>query len=117
MRRAMIVTGLWATTALAGVQFLADRSWAEPSFPGVWQQQYPSSQSMNNLPAPCQMCHLQANGGNNFNPYGNALKAQIGKGLTIQQALTAVEGLNSDNDPTGSTNLQEIAANTQPGWT
>ncbi|MGD8590288.1 MAG: choice-of-anchor D domain-containing protein [Chromatiales bacterium] len=31
-------------------------------------------------------------------------------------ALRSIEGLDSDNDPTGSSNIIEIEANTQPGW-
>jgi len=108
MRRTLLLSTMLIMPAIAV---------AEPSFPGVWQQAYPQSQSMNNLPAPCQMCHISAQGGNNFNPYGSDLKAQIQAGLSIQQALKAVEGKNSDNDTTGSTNLQEITAGTQPGWT
>ena len=66
---------------------------------------YPNSQSDEN--ASCALCHMDINT-SQFNPYGAAVRAN---------GFSGAENLNSDNDPTGSTNIVEINASTQPGWT
>ncbi|UCE88824.1 MAG: PKD domain-containing protein [Pseudomonadota bacterium] len=71
---------------------------------------YPGSTSANN--ASCQLCHGSST--QNLNPYGAAICVQ-GGGITAR--LQAVEAANSDADPTGSNNITEINASTQPGWT
>lgn len=70
-----------------------------------WRALYPNSLSDDN--ASCALCHVDVNT-SQFNPYGSAVRAN---------GITGAEGLNSDNDPTGSSNIVEINANTQPGWT
>ncbi|MGD8932316.1 MAG: hypothetical protein PVI52_07090, partial [Chromatiales bacterium] len=70
-----------------------------------WRSLYPDSQSADN--ASCALCHVDINT-SQFNPYGAAVRAN---------GITGAENLNSDNDPTGSSNIVEINANTQPGWT
>ncbi|MCU7924493.1 MAG: hypothetical protein KZQ88_17525, partial [Candidatus Thiodiazotropha sp. (ex Dulcina madagascariensis)] len=72
-----------------------------------WTATYPGSSSGAN--AGCRLCHASNNFGQ-FNSYGWDLKQN---GLDY----AAIEGLNSDNDPTSSSNLEEINASTQPGWT
>ncbi|MCU7927479.1 MAG: PKD domain-containing protein, partial [Candidatus Thiodiazotropha sp. (ex Dulcina madagascariensis)] len=72
-----------------------------------WTAAYPGSSSGAN--AGCQLCHA-ANNFSQFNSYGWDLKQN---GLDY----AAIENLNSDNDPTSSSNLEEINASTQPGWT
>ncbi len=76
----------------------------------TWLGVYPSSTSGN---AGCELCH---DAGRNFlNGYGHAIQQQAG--TSIAARIQAVAGPNSDSDPGGFTNLQEINANTQPGWT
>jgi PKD repeat protein len=75
----------------------------------TWQSAYPDSLAIDNLASSCSLCHAQDNT-SHFNGYGRDLAEN---GSDYQ----AVENLNSDNDPNGSTNLEEINANTQPGWT
>jgi PKD repeat protein len=67
---------------------------------------YPGSQSGRN--ASCQLCHGQST--STWNAYGWELRSN---GVNF----SAAEGLDSDGDPTGATNLDEINASTQPGWT
>lgn len=74
-----------------------------------WQARYPNSQSDDNLTDSCTLCHASSNRAQ-FNAYGWELR-QNGRDFA------AAESLNSDGDPTGATNLEEINANTQPGWT
>lgn len=77
-----------------------------------WQATYPASQTDENAAAsgsPCSLCHVPGNY-SQWNGYGWALRLN-------GQDFAAAESLNSDGDPTGATNLEEINANTQPGWT
>lgn len=75
---------------------------------------YPASQSGRN--ASCNTCHVQG-AGTDLNGYGKDWAMQHNAGASIRAAFLAIEGLNSDNDPTGSSNIVEINANAQPGWT
>ena len=77
-----------------------------------WQSAYPASLADENAAAsgsPCSLCHVSGNYGQ-WNGYGWELKQN---GLDF----VAAEPLNSDGDPTGASNLEEINASTQPGWT
>ncbi|MBI5375978.1 MAG: choice-of-anchor D domain-containing protein [Candidatus Schekmanbacteria bacterium] len=94
---------------------------AQSNYVTTWQTRYPSSQSVNNvntaLGSKCRFCHFTSST-STWNAYGWALRLEINNnGKTISQALAAVESLNSDGDPTNSSNLVEINANAQPGWT
>jgi len=77
-----------------------------------WRATYPTSMTDENAAASgsaCSLCHVPNNYGQ-WNGYGWELK-QNGRDFA------AAEFLNSDNDPTGASNLEEIISNTQPGWT
>ena len=88
---------------------------ARPSFPNTWQTTYPASESYNN--SGCQLCHQNDGGGNGWNAYGWAIRTSINdEGNSIENALAAVEGNNSDLDSTDASNLTEINLSTQPGW-
>jgi len=76
----------------------------------TWPGLYPNSTADDN--AGCQLCH--AGSTQNLNPYGHAIC--VGSG-DISTRILAAENLDSDGDPTGATNREEIDANTQPGWT
>ena len=88
---------------------------ARPSILSAWQAIYPSSTS--DL-ANCQLCHQSTSGGNGWNGYGwNIRQEMTNNNLAASAAIAAVEPLNSDVNPSMSSNLDEISANTQPGWT
>lgn len=77
-----------------------------------WQSTYPNSTSDENVAASgsaCSLCHVPGNY-SQWNSYGWEL-AMNGRDFA------AAEALNSDGDPTGASNLDEIMAGTQPGWT
>ena len=77
-----------------------------------WKATYPSSMSDDNVAASgsaCTLCHSPGKY-SHLNGYGWDLKHN---GLDF----AAIEFLNSDGDPTGASNLEEIISNTQPGWT
>lgn len=62
----------------------------------------------------CQVCHESRNGGSPWNAYGWAIR-QAGGGSDALAAFLSVEALDSDGN--GDTNLEEITAEAQPGWT
>ena len=90
-----------------------------PTYPSAWMAAYPGSFSLDNVAtgtgAACQLCHHSNTGGEPWNAYGWAVKAEIDGGSNITAALAAVEALDSDGN--GDSNLEEITASTQPGWT
>lgn len=101
------ILGLSLMAAAPGAQ-------AERSYLGTWGGIYPSSSSDEN--ALCALCHTGiAGGGGALNPYGLDINNSGAGGITSR--IIDVEGLDSDSDPTGSNNITEINANTQPGWT
>ncbi len=100
---------LFATLATLGTIGVLSDAHAYSSLLSSWQSRYPSSSSADNLADRCNICHASSTR-SQFNAYGWAL-VQNGRDFA------AIEALDSDADPTGSSNLEEINANTQPGWT
>ncbi|MGD9170414.1 MAG: PKD domain-containing protein, partial [Candidatus Thiodiazotropha sp.] len=75
-----------------------------------WKSAYPDSSTDDNLEDPCALCHKSQTKTSQLNGYGRDY-------LKEGYDFSAIESLNSDDDETGATNLEEINANTQPGWT
>jgi len=96
---------------LALLLLQAPQAVAFSSYLGTWGGIYPASSSDNN--ANCALCHTSST--SSFNPYGAAIRDSSAG--SIGARIQAVESANSDNDPTGASNLVEINANAQPGWT
>jgi PKD repeat protein len=94
---------------------------AKGTFLSTWQDQYPTSQSddnvINGTNKSCQLCHQAANGGDGWNGYGWAIKLELDAGAGIAAAIMAVEPDDSDFDPGAVDNFDEIDADAQPGWT
>lgn len=96
---------------------------AVPEFLTWWSEEYPASTSDNAI---CQLCHERSNGGNGWNEYGIRVRIaflanRMGSPNTIEQdlrfSLQDIEDtLTNTNDPQSPTFLDEINANTQPGW-
>jgi hypothetical protein len=88
---------------------------ASDTFPDDFNLVYPASQSANN--AGCQLCHTTST--SQFNQFGRDLAVQLRSpnNLAFADALHAIEGTQSDKDPAGATNIAEINASAQPGWT
>jgi polyvinyl alcohol dehydrogenase (cytochrome) len=108
---------LWWLLAPA-VLLSATPAFAISSYPAAWQAIYPSSQTLSNLPASCQLCHNSPNGGLNFNPYGAQINNARATTLSFAAAVAAAASLPSVSAAgTSYTNLQEITASSQPGWT
>jgi hypothetical protein len=105
----ILIAGLALITGLANLQ----PAFAANSYLNTWSSLYPGSASGNN--ASCQLCHGDST--QDINPYGYAMALCNGATGTISQRILAIEGQNSDGDAGGFTNLEEINANAQPGWT
>lgn len=116
VRRGLAAGFLTATLALT----LSASAAAHSSYLTNWQSLYPTSQSddhvINGTGTSCQLCHSSQGGGDGFNGYGWKLRGFIST-MSVPAAIQACEPFNSDLDPTGSSNLAEINANAQPGWT
>jgi ABC-type uncharacterized transport system substrate-binding protein len=78
---------------------------------------YTYSSSTSDDDAACALCHQAINGGDNYNPYGDDIRLEMLGGADLVTAILAVEGFNSDGDPCGYSNIDEIKLNTQPGYT
>lgn len=88
---------------------------ARPAYFSQWQTFYSESDADT---AGCQLCHQNSGGGNGWNSYGWRIREEfLSSGSGIESAFVAVQNEDSDADPTASTNLAEINANSQPGWT
>ena len=91
-----------------------------PFFGTAWENTYPSSQSLANVDngtgSTCALCHSDINGGDGWNLYGWQLR-MLTQTQIFEDALAMVEGSDGDGDPGATSNLAEITAHTQPGWT
>ena len=85
---------------------------AKSFYTSTWSGLYPSSSSDTN--AGCALCHLTTSG-SGLNNYGQHMADSNAGSLTNR--ILDIQSINSDSDPTGSDNLTEINANSQPGWT
>ena len=114
-RRARPRTRRAIAIALAFAVALPAAVVATGSYGTQWSAHYPASSSR--AGAGCQLCHA-AGDTSSWNAYGQAIREQINSaGLSLTAAAVAVEGYNSDADPAGTSNLVEISAGSQPGWT
>jgi hypothetical protein len=123
MRAPLPILSLGALALLTGTVALstAQPARAIPSYATAWVGRYPASLTAANITAglgqPCALCHANATGGSQWNPYGWKVREGIEAGQSALNAIINAENFNSDADPTGSTNLVEISSNSQPGWT
>lgn len=94
----------------AAVLAVAPNVQALTTYLNAWSDEYSTSTSDS---AGCLLCHDTST--ERLNAYG----ADIcnASGATTRDRFHAVDALDSDQDPTGSDNLTEINANSQPGWT
>lgn len=108
--RTLMVTLL----VVAGLLLLISSAFALNKYLKTWQDLYPHSATAD---ANCSLCHGTST--SNLNAYGKDLCLQFSNGIPadITSALQAIEGQNSDADVGPFSNIQEIDANAQPGWT
>lgn len=121
MKRATLSPAIGALTVCVTSVLTWSTSHAIPPYLNDWQSTYPDSLTDDNLDvgsgSACQVCHASSSGGQPWNAYGWAIRERVEGGMTILEALAAVEPLNSDADPGSCSNIDEIDGNTQPGWT
>lgn len=107
---------LVGTTALLGSVVSA-----YPSYLTNWRTVYPNSTTddnvVNGTGSSCVLCHFATGGGKNWTGYGWKMRQNILAGQPVNTAIANAGPFDSDADPTASSNLVEITANTQPGWT
>lgn len=110
LTRPVVVTLL----LVAGLLITVSSALALNAFLRTWETTYPDSTSNN---ADCSLCHGTSN--SNLNSYGKSLCDAFGGSLPqdIVPGLLAIESINSDGDPAAWSNIEEINANAQPGWT
>jgi len=103
-----------AVALLVGALLLAAISpaLALNSFLKTWENTYPDSHTGD---ANCSVCH--GTGNSNLNSYGKSLCDDLDGSVPadITQNLLAIQVL--DSDGFGGTNMDEIIAGAQPGWT
>jgi len=97
---------------------LSSNSWAIAPYLDSWKTLYPDSKSGD---IRCQLCHLQREGNEPWNAYGNDIRRIFNQELdpntrTIEQAILAAQHLNSDQDSPATSNLSEIQNDQQPAW-
>ncbi len=104
---------------LAAVLFASSGANAFPSCGNLFADTYPDSTTEDQ--GGCQTCHQSQNGGGNFNVYGSDLRRNVDPNVGVvcasngfAFAANAVEAIDSDGE--GTANIDEIIANTQPGW-
>ncbi|MDO8941190.1 MAG: PKD domain-containing protein [Methylicorpusculum sp.] len=87
---------------------------AKNTYLKTWQDTYIGSTSDN---ASCNLCHGTSN--SNLNAYGKDLCTAFSGSVPaeISSFLRSIEDSDSDSDEGQSSNLNEIEANAQPGWT
>lgn len=85
---------------------------ARSAYQGTWNFTYPDTASNDSIS--CNLCH-SSGGGNGWNAYGWEMRQEFYTRGSLPEAIQAIESIDSDGD--GSTNLEEIEAGTQPGWT
>lgn len=118
-RKSKMTRPLFWATALALTAILlagANPALARGGYVTTWQGVYPDSATDDNLADVCLLCHGGSDRGT-WNPYGWDVRLLMFQGQAISQAIVSAQPDDSDLDPTGSSNLDEITANSQPGWT
>ncbi len=103
---------LWTSLVSAGlVLALAGSSEGRNNIRNSFLSLYPhvDGTPLDDLPSRtnhCGACHFDFSGGGPRNPYGLGIEIGLNAGLTVEQALLAIEGHDSDDD--GYTNCIEI---------
>jgi hypothetical protein len=118
----------WAAKRLAGVwlgvmslSIAPGVAEARDFYLPTWQSIYPTSTSDDAVigasGSTCLLCHATTTGGEAWNSYGWSLRGRVIGGMSIGNAILAVDQLDADADPGSTPNGSEINASAQPGWT
>jgi hypothetical protein len=119
--RSLLLAGVMAASGLAVVLTTPQSASAWPGILIEWQSIYPGSVTDDNVVAgsgtACQVCHINVSGSSPWNGYGWEIRRLMQGGLSTHDAILAAALWDSDDNPSSWSNLTEINANTQPGWT
>jgi hypothetical protein len=91
-----------------GFIFIVSNAMGKKNYTTTWGITYPDSET---VVANCLICHSDDD--TRLNTYGRDIC--LAEGADLPARLVAVESIDSDGD--GTSNLMEIGANAQPGWT
>ena len=120
-KRSLLLTAGMALSGLTVVLTTPQTASAWPPYLTEWQNIYSSSNTDDNVTAGlgqgCAVCHFGANGGAPWNPYGWEIRKKFLAGATIHDAILQAALWDSDANPQSWSNITEINAGTQPGWT
>jgi hypothetical protein len=94
---------------ILGLVLIVSTASGKSNYMSPWRDKYPGSDTD---AASCLICHI-SNTSEHLNSYGRDICLDDGTSLAAR--LAAVESADSDGD--GHSNLVEIEANAQPGWT
>ena len=116
IRTILITASLLVATLFAiGLGPATEHVDARSDIRAAWEATYPASSSFTK--AGCQLCHLNASGGNGWNAYGWSIREGLrDQGLSVQEAIDAVALATADADGNSIPNINEINGNAQPGW-
>lgn len=114
-KRSLLLTAVMAASGLTVVVTSPRSASAWPEILAEWQSLYPSSQSDDH--AGCTLCHVNPTGAEPWNPYGWEIRRRIIAGSSDHDAILEAEKWDSDDNPRSWSNLVEINAHAQPGWT
>jgi len=112
-----------AISALAILFAVSSTASSKSSYLSTWRALYPNSLTDDNIingtGTSCLLCHrdVGGSGGDHYNAYGYKMYQYKNSGQSTTNSILLSEPFDSDSDPTGSTNLAEIDASAQPGWT
>jgi hypothetical protein len=108
-----------AAICLLAMVFISSNAFARGTVYNAWSDLYSASQSGLNVAdgtgKSCSFCHETSSGGDGWNGYGWDIKAGIDSGMSASDAILAVE--TNDSDVEGNSNIDEINADSHPGWT
>ena len=99
--------GMVAAVIAIAVAAIPGNADAKPPFLATFNAKYGTTATRLNT---CSVCHTTVPA---LNAYGNAFKNKWKSGLSVGQALGAIQPLDSDRDT--FTNIREIRARTFPG--
>src|SRR4249919_1254516 len=102
----LLIVTTWSGSAMALDSYLT-------SFQGLYPGSTTGTTAWSSTSARCNVCH-SSGGGTDINGFGSAWALRHNAGRTVVEAFQDIELDNSDGSSVS--NIMEITANAQPGW-
>lgn len=120
-KRSLLLSAAMAASGLAVVLTTPQSASAWPPYLTEWQSIYPGSATDDHAIAGtgtgCVVCHIDPAGGSPWNPYGWEIRQKFLGGSTLHDAILQSALWDSELNPRSWSNIVEINASSQPGWT